>query len=118
MIWPPVKAWTSNRSIEGQVHFVAINYGGKLPDRWVILMSVIDSNVIVKVSWSKLVDLSKWECGWNEKNHSNYSKVVNNKSEISTTKIDNPSEDSGLTIPITKKNIRPWFSTNQFSSKI
>ena len=40
MIWPPVKAWTSKVSIDGQVHFVAINYGGKLLNRWVVLMSV------------------------------------------------------------------------------
>ena len=25
-------------------------------NRWVILMSVLDSNVVVKVSWSQLVD--------------------------------------------------------------
>ena len=110
MTWPPVKAWTSIAAIDGQAHFVAINYGGNLPDRWVILMSVLDSSVIVKVSWSKLIDLSNWECGWNEKNHF---KIVNNKPDMSRTNFENLSDDSGLTIPITKKNIRPWFSTNK-----
>ena len=56
MIWPPVKAWTSKLYIEDQLHFVAINYGGKLLDRWVVLMSVLDSSVVVKVSCSQLVD--------------------------------------------------------------
>ena len=66
MIWPPAKAWTSKSSIKEQSHFVAINYGGELLNRWVVLMSVLDSSVIVKVSWSELVDLSYWESGWVE----------------------------------------------------
>ena len=49
MIWPPVKAWTSKVEINNQIYFVAINYGGTLLTRWVILMSVIDSDVLVKV---------------------------------------------------------------------
>ena len=65
MIWPPVKAWTSNVCIDGQLYFVAINYGGKLKKRWVVLMSVLDSSVVVKVSWLQLIDPSNWRCGWN-----------------------------------------------------
>ena len=64
MIWPPPKAWTSKFSINSQVHFVAINYGGESLNRWVILMSVIDSSVVVKVAWSQLIDSSMWESGW------------------------------------------------------
>ena len=33
----------------------------------------------------------------------------NNKSEVKTTGFSHPSNDSGLTIPISEKNIRPWF---------
>ena len=110
MIWPPVKAWTSKFYIEDQLHFVAINYGGKPLERWVVLMSVIDSSVVVKVSWSQLVDSSNWECGWIENNYSNSSTLVNSKGEIRTTNYTHPSDDSGLTIPITKNIIRPWFS--------
>ena len=109
MIWPPVKAWTSKFQIEGQIHFVAINYGGKLQDRWVVLMSVIDSSVIVKVSWSELGDLSSWECGWDQSNCSKISKLVNVKDATKTTEYALLSADSGLTIPITKNIIRPWF---------
>ena len=110
MIWPPVKAWTSKVCINGQVHFVAINYGGKLLDRWVILMSVLDSNIIVKASWSDLVDLSNWEAGWDERNYLELSKLTNNKSNVKTTGFTHPSTDSGLTIPISKNTIRPWFN--------
>ena len=108
MTWPPAKAWTCKASIEGQVHFVAINYGGQLINRWVILMSVIDSSVVLKVSWSQLVDSSDWESGWGEINHEEASKLVN-KGYAKTTEFTFPSDDSGLTIPMSKKPIRPWF---------
>jgi len=112
MIWPPLKAWTSKHYIDDQLYFVAINYGGSLIDRWVILMSVLDSSVVVKVSWSQLVDPSNWKCGWDENNYSNSSKIVNSKFEIRTTKCLELSDDSGLTIPITKNIIRPWFNNS------
>ena len=79
MIWPPVKAWTSITGIHGQFHFVAINYGGKSLERWVVLMSVLDSSVVVKVSWSQLVDTFTWKCGWVDDAYSNSSKLVNKK---------------------------------------
>ena len=112
MTWPPVKAWTSKVNINGQVHFVAINYGGKSLKRFVVLMSVLDSSVVVKVSWSKLVDSSNWESGWDEENHVDHeecSKLVNNKDDVKTTNFHHPSNDSGLTIPISENTIRPWF---------
>ena len=110
MNWPPVKAWTCKLYIDCKLHFVAINYGGELLDRWVILMSVLDSNVVVKVPWSKLIDPSNWKCGWDDNNYSYSTKVINSKYQIKTTNCTNPSVDSGLTIPITKDIIRPWFS--------
>ena len=109
MIWPPLKAWTSLFSINGSNHFVAINYGGQSSDRWVILMSVLDSSVIIKVSWLKLIDTSNWKCGWDTENFSIPPGQVECNYEIATTNFCYPSNDSGLTIPITKKNIRPWF---------
>ena len=110
MIWPPVKAWTSKVCLNGQIHFVAINYGGELLSRWVILMSVLDSTLVVKIPWSQLVDLSKWEAGWEQRNYVESSKIVNNKSDVVTTEFSNPSVDSGLTIPISENTIRPWFN--------
>ena len=109
MIWPPLKAWTSKCSIYGQGHFVAINYGGELLNRWVILMSVLDSNLVIKVSWSQLIDISNWEPGWDERSYIESSKLVNNKSNIEITEFSCPSIDSGLTIPICEDTIRPWF---------
>ena len=109
MNWPPVKAWTSNINIEGQFHFVAINYGGKDLDRWVILMSVLDSRLVIKVSWDQLDDSVNWEPGWVEDNYSKSPKLVNIRSDKRTIINTYPSNDSGLTIPITKDFVRPWF---------
>tara|TARA_Y100001968_G_C18904476_1_gene502314 strand:- start:173 stop:502 length:330 start_codon:yes stop_codon:yes gene_type:complete len=109
MIWPPVKAWTSKVKINDQVYFVAINYGGSTLNRWVILMSVIDSNILLKVPWSKLVDSSQWKSGWDKENLLETNNLVTNKSDIKNIELSNPSDDSGLTIPISKNTIRPWF---------
>tara|TARA_Y100001968_G_C19352112_1_gene715193 strand:- start:905 stop:1243 length:339 start_codon:yes stop_codon:yes gene_type:complete len=110
MIWPPVKAWTSKTRIKGQEHFVAINYGGSLLDRWVILISVIDSGVVVKVPFTELTDSSNWKCGWSKNNYLSSCELVSDEYKIINTNSINPSVDSGLTIPITEKNIRPWFA--------
>ena len=109
MIWPPIKAWTSNSLIQGERYFVAINYGGRQLERWVVLMSVLDSSVVFKVSFSELMDASNWECGWDENNYSDSSDLVNTNTEKINIKGSYPSVDSGLTIPITKNFIRPWF---------
>ena len=109
MIWPPVKAWTSKVYINGQVHFVAINYGGELLKRWVVLMSVLDATVVVKVLWCHLVDLSNWEAGWDQEKHIESFELVNNRSDFNATDFSDLSADSGLTIPISKNTIRPWF---------
>ena len=112
MIWPPVKAWTSKFEIDGQLHFVAINYSAKFHARWVLLMSVLDSNVVVKVPWTELHDPFKWECGWSENYSSNCRKSVNNDVQIKNTECTHLSSDSGLTIPISENIIRPWFDEN------
>tara|TARA_B100000945_G_scaffold262751_1_gene221388 strand:- start:283 stop:621 length:339 start_codon:yes stop_codon:yes gene_type:complete len=112
MNWPPTKAWTSKSIIDGQVYFVAINYGGELLNRWIILMSVLDSSVVVKVSWSQLIDSSNWKSGWDEINHVESYKLVNNKGYVKANEFVYPSIDSGLTMPISKNIIRGWFRKN------
>ena len=109
MIWPPVKAWTSLAKIDCYSHFVAINYGGKDSDRWVLLMSVLDSSVVVRVTWLEMGDPSKWKCGWDNSNFKNRSKRFDSLIEKRITDCIHLSTDSGLTIPINKKKIRPWF---------
>ena len=108
MIWPPVKAWTSKICIDNNHHFVAINYGGELHKKWIILMSVIDSSVVVKVYLSQLVDSSQWVQGWNDEKYVPSTKS-SNTSAVKAIDLPYPSVDSGLTIPITVDNVRPWF---------
>jgi len=112
MVWPPVKAWTSKVKINDQVCFVAINHGGILLNRWVLLMSVIDSNILVKVPWSELNDSSNWESGWGKTNFLEINEVVVDKNDLKNSELSYASIDSGLTIPISKNNIRPWFNKN------
>ena len=109
MIWPPIKAWTSNKYIKGQRHFVAINYGGKVPERWVVLISVLDSDLVIRIPWSQLVETSNWECGWDENYYLDPSELLNSKRKERMKKFSHPSDDAGLIIPITKNFIRPWF---------
>ena len=66
MNWPPNKAWTSTTSRLGFRHFVAINYGGKGSDRWVNLVSVLDGQARLRVSWQEMKDSSKWNSGWQQ----------------------------------------------------
>tara|TARA_Y100001978_G_scaffold139088_1_gene124396 strand:+ start:964 stop:1290 length:327 start_codon:yes stop_codon:yes gene_type:complete len=108
MIWPPVKAWTSMVCIDRNHHFVAINYGGELNKKWIILMSVIDSNVVIKIPLSQLLDSSQWVPGWNDEKIIAPSKS-SNSAAVKTIDFTYPSIDSGLTIPITVDEVRPWF---------
>ena len=75
-------------------------------------MSVLDSKVVIKVSWSQLIYSSNWESGWNDSINEGSYNLVNNKGYVKTSQFSHPSIDSGLTIPICKNKIRPWFSKN------
>ncbi len=112
MNWPPAKAWTSIAGKNGQRHFVSINYSIKSSERWVLMMSVLDSSIVVRVPWSQLINPSKWKCGWDENNSFHSSEIFDNKSEAISDSCVHPSFDSGLTIPISKDTIRPWFTNS------
>ena len=107
MFWPPLKAWTSNSQIHGSRYFVAINYGGELMERWVILTSVLDGSVLIRIPWSDLQDLSKWIEGWEDNDSTEGPDYL--KKKCDNAFCTHPSEDSGLSIPISINNIRPWF---------
>ena len=115
MRWPPNKAWTSTSLREGYRHFVAINYGGKGLKRWVILVSVLDGNARLRVSWEEMNDISIWISGWLQLSRDQASLPVNsikqNKESISREEniCLHPSHDSGLNIPSEPESIRPWF---------
>ena len=107
MLWPPIKAWTSKSKKYSLRHFVAINYGEELKGRWIILTSVLDGSVSIKISWLELQDSSKWIEGWEENDFSDTPVALENQCDNNIC--THPSEDSGLSIPISINNIRPWF---------
>lgn len=116
MNWPPNKAWTSTDLRLGYRHFVAINYGGKGKDRWVILASVLEADSRLKVSWNELNDKERWNTGWaqlprDEANPaSNLEKTLSGISNESQEYLClHPSSDSGLFIPSHDKELRRWF---------
>jgi len=114
MRWPPVKSWTSSLPIKGFRHFVAINYGGKGIDRWVILVAVLDGKASLRILWSEMNDGSKWSTGWLEVNRVNANSLVDKTRDDKTdTTIEDqtclhPSEDSGLLVPTNIISPRPW----------
>tara|TARA_Y100001968_G_C18989668_1_gene540806 strand:+ start:191 stop:529 length:339 start_codon:yes stop_codon:yes gene_type:complete len=109
MIWPPVKAWTSKKLIYGLRHFVAINYGEINKERWVVLVSVIDGSIVIKILWTELQDESKWVHGWSQDEFLDCSDLPNSEVEIIATSCTHSSKDSGFSIPLTNEMIRPWF---------
>ena len=112
--WPPVKAWTRIQPINGVVHFVAINYGGKGDSRWVNLISVLNGDIRLCVAWNEIKADSKWKNGWSDIEHLDTFKGVarnnieSNKARDSKSVCMHPSLDSGLTIPINSKRLRKW----------
>ena len=106
MRWPPLKAWTCKSQTYALRHFVAINYGGELKDRWIIFVSVLDGRVSIKIPWSEFRDPTKWSEGWDEYDSFDKHHVLE-KSASANNLYSNPSEDSGLSVPISKKSIRP-----------
>ncbi len=122
MRWPPNKAWTSSSLRQGYRHFVAINYGGKGNDRWVILVSVLDGNIRLKVLWDEMKDSAKWITGWLQLPKDQSIGISEEKSIIEAEENSSleaclhPSEDSGLRIPSSINSIRPWFQEDENNS--
>ena len=114
MKWPPVKSWTKSENIKEYRYFVAINYGGEQEKRWINLVSVLNSEIRLRVTWEELNNNSLWTAGWNEFNEKeNNELVVLNEKDIEFSQIDesiclHPSKDSGLDLPPSSNSVREW----------
>ena len=111
MNWPPNKSWTSTTRQNGFRHVVAINYGGKANDRWVLLVSVLDGKSRLIVKWNQMKDTSKWISGWVSlsRDEANPATLPSNSIQEDSEEVClHPSRDSGLLIPSETKSIRPW----------
>ncbi|WP_269623116.1 TIGR02450 family Trp-rich protein [Prochlorococcus marinus] len=109
--WPPPKAWTSIVLVKGFRHFVAFNYSPRQKEALVYLVSVIDGDIRLQVSFEELSNKMLWLQGWHDFDDKD---VVIEHSSKKTRKINinthlDPSRDSGLTMPIEIAEIRPWF---------
>ncbi|QNJ19607.1 tryptophan-rich conserved hypothetical protein CHP02450 [Synechococcus sp. A18-25c] len=64
MTWKPAKAWTSAAPRSGRRHFRLVLQGGRGPQRWVELVSVLSPEVRLRLLWSELRDTKLWQSGW------------------------------------------------------
>ena len=56
--------WTSNKSINGLRHFVLVNkISGKDQIKF-LMVSVIDVEISLKISYQELINSGKWYKGW------------------------------------------------------
>ena len=115
MEWPPKKSWTSTSLRVGYRHFVAINYGVLDKKRWVGLVSVLNGNARLRVSFEELSDSSKWNSGWLKLSREEANPSLENETCAKKLYLEaenpfclHPSFDSGLLISKESPEIRPW----------
>mgnify|MGYP001336198166 CR=1 FL=1 len=56
--------WTSNRPINGLRHFVLVNKISEKDQIKFLMVSVIDVEISLKISYEDLIDSEKWNEGW------------------------------------------------------
>ena len=85
--------WTSNESINGLRHFVLINKINEQDQIYFLMVSVVDVEIILKISKEELLNSGNWNKGWLNlpkseaitKDYSDYK--LNNKSKEGIEKI-------------------------------
>ena len=56
--------WTSKKPIKGLRHFVLINRTKEKDQIIFLLVSVLDAEINLKITYEELVNSDKWEKGW------------------------------------------------------
>ena len=56
--------WTSNRPINGLRHFVLVNETKEQGNITFLMVSVLDSEIILKTSYEELINSGNWQKGW------------------------------------------------------
>ena len=56
--------WTSNKPINGLRHFVLVNETRELGNIIFLLVSVLDSEINLKISYEELIKSGNWYKGW------------------------------------------------------
>ena len=56
--------WTSKKPINGLRHFVLVNEIKEKGDVIFLMVSVLDSEINLKITYEELINSGKWEKGW------------------------------------------------------
>ena len=56
--------WTSNQSINGLRHFVLVNEMKEKGNMICLMVSVLDSEINLKVTYKDLINSGNWKKGW------------------------------------------------------
>ena len=56
--------WTSNKPINGLRHFVLVNSIKEKGNTFFLMVSVLDSEINLKVSYEELINSGNWYVGW------------------------------------------------------
>ena len=56
--------WTSNKSINGLRHFVLINETKEKGNIIFLMVSVVDSEIYIEITYEELINSGNWHKGW------------------------------------------------------
>ena len=56
--------WTSNKPINGLRHFVLVNETREKGNIIFLMVSVLDSEINLKISYEELINSGNWDKGW------------------------------------------------------
>jgi len=56
--------WTSNKPIKGLRHFVLVNETRELGNVIFLMVSVLDSEINLKITYEELINSGNWYKGW------------------------------------------------------
>ena len=58
--------WTSNRPISGLRHFVIVNKTNEKDQIICLMVSVLDVDINLKITYQELINSSNWRKGWDD----------------------------------------------------
>ena len=56
--------WTSNKTINGLRHFVLVNATKEKENITFLMVSVLDSEINIEITYEELINSGKWSKGW------------------------------------------------------
>ena len=56
--------WTSNKTINGLRHFVLVNKSKEKGNITFLMVSVLDSEINLKITYEELINSGNWQKGW------------------------------------------------------